>query len=55
MGELSIVPVGQGFRILAPSLRTVPSGTLENPDNRFRRRYLDLMLNPIVRQTFKAR
>ena len=55
MGELSIVPVNDGFKILAPSLRILPSGTLEKPDNRFRRRYLDLMLNPIVRQNFKAR
>jgi lysyl-tRNA synthetase class 2 len=55
MGELSIVPVIDGFKILAPSLRILPSGTLEKPDHKYRRRYLDLMLNPIVRQNFKAR
>ena len=55
MGELSIVPVGSGFKILAPSLRIIPAGTLEKPDNRYRRRYLDLMLNPVSRQIFKAR
>jgi len=46
LGELSIVPIGCGFEILAPSLRILPSGTLEKPDHRYRRRYLDLMLNP---------
>ena len=55
MGELSVVPVGSGFEILAPSLRILPAGTLEKPDNRYRRRYLDLMLNPVARQVFKAR
>jgi len=55
MGELSIVPVASGFEILAPSLRILPAGTLEKPDNRYRRRYLDLMLNPVTRQVFKAR
>jgi len=55
MGELSIVPVASGFEILAPSLRNLPSGTLEKPEHRYRRRYLDLMLNPVSRQIFKAR
>ena len=54
-GELSIVPTVDGFQILAPSLRILPGGTLENPENKFRRRFLDLMLNPNVRQNFRAR
>ena len=43
-GELSIIPTVGGFQILSPCLRILPSGTLEKPEHRFRRRYLDLVL-----------
>ena len=42
-GELSIIPTVGGFQILSPCLRILPSGTLEKPEHRFRRRYLDLV------------
>ena len=54
-GELSIFP--SSTRLLTPCLRLLPSRHygLKDQETRYRQRYLDLMLNPHVRQNFFTR
>eukprot|EP00948_MAST-09A_sp_MAST-9A-sp1_P002250 g2250.t1 len=54
-GELSIYP--SAMRLLSPCLHMLPKGNnaLTNPEVRFRQRYLDLILNPRVRDVFVTR
>ncbi|KAJ2035618.1 lysyl-tRNA synthetase [Coemansia sp. RSA 922] len=54
-GELSIFP--RDITLLAPCLRTLPEkhSGLKDQETRYRQRYLDLMMNPEVRQKFIAR
>jgi len=54
-GELSVFPAGTV--LLTPCLRMLPSkrGGLKDQETRYRQRYLDLMLNPHVRQNFYNR
>lgn len=54
-GELSIVP--SQMILLAPNLHQLPSGHfgLKDQETRYRKRYLDLILNEDTRRTFIAR
>jgi len=54
-GELSVKV--DGIRLLAKALRPPPEKFhgLADPELRYRRRYLDLMVNPEVRETFRRR
>ncbi|CAG9784316.1 unnamed protein product [Diatraea saccharalis] len=54
-GELSIVP--KNIKLLAPCLHMLPHlhFGLKDKETRFRKRYLDLILNDKVRQTFYTR
>nr|AEB77710.1 lysyl-tRNA synthetase [Antheraea pernyi] len=54
-GELSIVP--QSIKLLSPCLHMLPHlhFGLKDKETRFRKRYLDLILNDQVRQTFYTR
>eukprot|EP00884_Botryococcus_braunii_P000589 jgi/Botrbrau1/10530/Bobra.7_1s0011.1 len=52
-GELSIFP--RSMQVLAPCLHMLPLRRLENPETRFRQRYLDTIVNPHVRDTFIMR
>ncbi|KAG4078012.1 hypothetical protein HA402_002063 [Bradysia odoriphaga] len=54
-GELSIIPTS--IKLLAPCLRMLPHlhFGLKDKETRFRQRYLDLILNNRVRQTFQIR
>lgn len=63
-GELTLFPTS--VTLLAPSLHRLPAkswvnaagvekGGLTNPEARYRKRYLDLMVNPNVRQVFLVR
>lgn len=55
MGEVSVR--NQHFALLAKSLRPLPEKFhgLRDTDTRYRKRYLDLMVNPDVRETFVKR
>jgi len=54
-GELSLAAAE--LQVLAPCLHTMPRPhhKLENTDKRFRRRYLDFMVNPECRQILRTR
>ncbi|MFA5586001.1 MAG: lysine--tRNA ligase [Saccharofermentanales bacterium] len=54
-GEISIR--NESWTLLAKSLRPLPEKFhgLRDTDTRYRRRYLDLMVNPEVRETFRSR
>jgi len=54
-GELSIA--ADGFRVLTKSIRPLPDKFhgLQDTEARYRQRYVDLIANPSVRETFKAR
>lgn len=52
-GELSIVP--RKLETLTSCQRTLPAGKLENPDHRYRRRHLDLLVSPQARSLFRTR
>ena len=54
-GELSVMPTK--FELLAPCLHMLPHlhYGLKDKETRFRQRYLDLILNEDVRQTFYVR
>lgn len=54
-GELSVK--AEGIRLLTKSLRPLPEKFhgLTDQEIRYRQRYLDLMVNPEVRETFKTR
>ncbi|XP_041969459.1 lysine--tRNA ligase isoform X1 [Aricia agestis] len=54
-GELSIIP--QSVKLLSPCLHMLPHlhFGLKDKETRFRKRYLDLILNDKVRQTFYTR
>ncbi len=54
-GEISVL--SQGYVLLAKSLRPLPEKFhgLKDTDTRYRQRYLDLIVNPEVRQTFVRR
>ena len=54
VGELSVVPTE--IRLLAPCYHSIPAyHGLKDVDNRYRKRYLDLMINNPVRQRFILR
>ncbi|MEK7517124.1 MAG: lysine--tRNA ligase [Patescibacteria group bacterium] len=54
-GEISIAP--DSFAILSKSLRPLPSTHfgLKDPEDRYRQRYLDLLINPEIRERFNIR
>jgi lysyl-tRNA synthetase class 2 len=54
-GELSIEVVG--FKLLTKSVRPLPSKWhgLKNVEERYRKRYLDLLMNPEVKEVFEKR
>ena len=52
-GELSLL--ARDVVLLAPCLRNIPKLSLLDPETRFRRRYLDLMVNEPVRKHFEVR
>jgi lysyl-tRNA synthetase class 2 len=54
-GELTIV--ADGFRVLTKALRPLPDkhSGLADVEMRYRQRYVDLIVNPEVRRTFKLR
>ena len=52
-GELSLFATG--MTLLAPCLRMIPKLALSDPETRCRQRYLDLIINPQVRNTFQLR
>ncbi|HXS15202.1 MAG TPA: lysine--tRNA ligase [Candidatus Saccharimonadales bacterium] len=54
-GEISILP--SSFTVLTKSLRSLPSEWygLKDTETRYRQRYLDLLLNPEVRERFNIR
>ncbi|SHO76650.1 Lysyl-tRNA synthetase [Malassezia sympodialis ATCC 42132] len=55
-GELSIVP--HAIQLLAPNLKMLPKtsgGGFTDQEQRYRKRYLDLIMNPHVRDVFVAR
>ncbi|CAL5227144.1 g10056 [Coccomyxa viridis] len=54
-GELSLFP--ETFQILSPCLHMLPlrKAKLENQETRYRRRYLDAIVNPFVRDIFQTR
>lgn len=54
-GEISVR--NQGFLLLAKALRPLPEKFhgLTNTDTRYRKRYLDLIVNPDVKDTFRKR
>lgn len=54
-GEISVIPTK--FEILSKSLRVLPSEWygLKDTETRYRQRYLDLLLNPEVRERFNIR
>ena len=54
-GELSII--AEEVKLLAPCLHMLPKDQqgLKDQETRFRKRYLDLLLNPRVRQTLQIR
>jgi len=54
-GELTVL--ADGVRLLAKALRPLPEKWhgLQNVELRYRRRYLDLMVNPAVRAVFETR
>lgn len=54
-GEVSVDV--DDFSVIAKSLRPLPSSWygLKNVEERYRRRYVDLLINPEVRQTFEYR
>jgi lysyl-tRNA synthetase class 2 len=51
-GEISILV--KSLRILTKSVRPLPT-ELEDKEDRFRRRYLDMLLHPEIRERFKRR
>lgn len=51
-GEISIMP--KYLKILTKTIRPLPT-SLEDKEDRFRRRYLDMILHPEVRQRFERR
>lgn len=51
-GELSVIP--RRVHLLAPCAHNLPEA-LDDPDTRYRQRYLDLMVNPRVRLVARAR
>jgi len=52
-GELSIIP--HEIKILSPCLHMLSLKKLEDKETRYRKRYLDLIINDNVRQIFKTR
>jgi len=54
-GEISIIPTN--YEILSKSLRALPSEWygLKDVETRYRQRYLDLLINPEVRERFNIR
>eukprot|EP00735_Rhodelphis_limneticus_P008960 TRINITY_DN2427_c0_g1::TRINITY_DN2427_c0_g1_i1::g.8937::m.8937 TRINITY_DN2427_c0_g1::TRINITY_DN2427_c0_g1_i1::g.8937 ORF type:complete len:604 (+),score=263.62,sp/Q9ZPI1/SYKC_ARATH/59.86/0.0,tRNA-synt_2/PF00152.15/9.7e-90,tRNA_anti-codon/PF01336.20/7.5e-11,tRNA-synt_2d/PF01409.15/0.0072,tRNA-synt_2d/PF01409.15/0.22,tRNA-synt_2b/PF00587.20/3.9,tRNA-synt_2b/PF00587.20/35,Asp-B-Hydro_N/PF05279.6/0.68,CagX/PF03524.10/0.87,NARP1/PF12569.3/13 TRINITY_DN2427_c0_g1_i1:58-1812(+) len=52
-GELSIFP--KSVEILSPCLRMLPKRELKDQETRYRQRYLDLIMNNNVRNTFITR
>eukprot|EP00736_Rhodelphis_marinus_P003967 Rmarinus@m.27631 len=52
-GELSIFP--KSIRVLAPCLHMLPKVSLKDQETRYRQRYLDLIMNSHVRNTFLTR
>ena len=52
-GELSVLATQ--VTVLTPILANMPPGTLERTEGRYRRRHLDLMTNPEVRDIFRTR
>jgi lysyl-tRNA synthetase class 2 len=54
-GQLSVIP--RSIELLAPCIRELPASkdALKDPDVRFRKRYLDLLVNQEVMQTFMTR
>lgn len=55
MGEISVI--AQEFTVLCKSLRPLPEKYhgLKNVETRYRKRYIDLIMNPEVRETFRKR
>jgi len=56
-GELSIEAAEGGFRLLTKALRPLPEKWhgLSDIETRYRQRYVDLSVNPDVRETFRRR
>jgi lysyl-tRNA synthetase class 2 len=54
-GQLSVIP--RSIELLAPCVRELPAAKdgLKDPDVRFRKRYIDLLVNEGVMQTFVTR
>jgi lysyl-tRNA synthetase class 2 len=52
-GELSLFATS--LEILRPCLRMLPKRSLKDQETRYRQRYLDLIMNPSVRDTFLVR
>jgi len=52
-GELSLFATS--LQILRPCLRMLPKRSLKDQETRYRQRYLDLIMNPNVRDTFLVR
>jgi len=52
-GQLSVFP--REVKLLAPCLHMLPKDTLKDQETRYRKRYLDLLVNEDVRRTFKMR
>ncbi|CAL8469857.1 g9399 [Coccomyxa elongata] len=52
-GELSIFP--RTFQVLSPCLHMLPLRRLDNQETRYRKRYLDAIVNPFVRDIFVRR
>jgi lysyl-tRNA synthetase class 2 len=52
-GELSILP--KEIQLLSPCLHMLPKFALKQKETRFRQRYLDLIMNDSVRDTFTRR
>jgi len=52
-GELSVLAAH--FKVLSPTLRIMPPGTLDSPEKKYRQRHLDLMTSGDVRNVFRTR
>ena len=52
-GELSVAPIE--IKLLSPCLHMLPKAEIDNPETRYRKRYLDLIVNRKSRDTFIIR
>jgi len=52
-GELSVL--ASSLKVLSPTIRMMPPGSLENQEKKYRQRHLDLMTSPDVRDVFRTR